>query len=174
MDIKWYERGPLGKEYILKSGFGLRKELLFNEKTYDKEHWKLKLNRLQTEKFNRIKIPKFTYEMIDNKILFQIEFIKGRQLGATTFKYWMEKIKDDMVHIDGDWGFSDLKPENFVVEKNTNQLYFVDFECYYPMNLEDRVHEWEKYLKIINLEIKNPHLRIDFENNAIKHSFWSS
>ena len=170
----WYKRGGKYINRPIEVGFRFQKKLVFNKDTFDAEVWIERLERVKSQDFNRIKIPEFTYEIIDNEILFEIEFIKGRQLGATTFKYWTEKIKDDMVHIDGDWGFSDLKPENFVVEKNTDQLYFVDFESYYPMNLEDRIREWEKYLKIINLEIINPHLRIDFENNVIKHSFWSS
>ncbi len=165
MDIKWYDRGPLGKEYILKSGFVLRKELVFNEKTYNKEHWIVRLNRLQRENFNRIKIPKFTYEMVDNRILFEIEFIKGRQLGATTFRNWQHIIKEDMVDIKGDWGFSDLKPENFIIEKRSDTLYYVDFECYYLMSEEERQSQWQKYVKNINDEIR---IHVD------KHEFWSS
>ena len=170
----WYKR--LGK-YInrpIEVGFRFQKKLVFNKDTFDAEVWIERLERVKSQDFNRIKIPEFTYEIIDNEILFEIEFIKGRQLGATTFENWKDVIKEDLVNREDHWGFGDLKPENFIVEKNTDQLYFVDFESYYPMNLEDRIREWEKYLKIINLEIKNPHLIIDFENNVIKHSFWSS
>ena len=80
MDLtRWYKRS--GK-FVLASSFSLRKEMIFNEETYDKEHWRIRLDRLQREDFNRIKIPRFNYEMVDNRILFEIEFIKGRQLGA--------------------------------------------------------------------------------------------
>ena len=164
MDLtRWYKRS--GK-FVLASSFSLKKEMIFNEDNYDKEHWRIKLDRLQREDFNRIKIPRFNYEMVDNKILFEIEFIKGRQLGATTFRNWQQVIKEDMVDIKSDWGFADLKPENFIIEKKSDTLYYVDFECYYPMSEKEKQSQWNKYINLISIEINDG---ID-----LKNKFWSS
>ena len=168
MDLtRWYKRS--GK-FVLASSFSLRKEMIFNEETYDKEHWRIRLDRLQREDFNRIKIPRFNYEMVDNRILFEIEFIKGRQLGATTFMDWRDVIKEDLVDREDDWGFGDLKPENFIIEKNTNNLYLVDFETYDPRDRQYKLSEWNKYLKISSDEIKSS----DIVVNAKTNEFWGS
>ena len=58
--------------------FRFQKKLVFDKDTFDAEVWIERLERVKSQDFNRIKIPEFTYEIIDNEILFEIEFIKGR------------------------------------------------------------------------------------------------
>ena len=52
-----------------------------------------KLERLKKEKFERILIPQFEYEVEDNIIIQKVEYIKGRKMGMTVEKYrnWIYK-----------------------------------------------------------------------------------
>ena len=71
-----------------------------------------------------------------------------------------------MVDIKSDWGFADLKPENFIIEKKSDTLYYVDFECYYPMSEKEKQSQWNEYINLISIEINDG---ID-----LKNKFWSS
>ena len=118
----WYKRGGESINCPIEVGFRFQKKLIFDKDNFDAEVWTERLERVKSQAFNRIKIPEFTYEIIDNEILFEIEFIKGRQLGATTFVNWKDVIKEDLIDIEDDWGFGDLKPENFIIAKKTDSL----------------------------------------------------
>tara|TARA_B100001057_G_scaffold220347_1_gene220769 strand:+ start:560 stop:1063 length:504 start_codon:yes stop_codon:yes gene_type:complete len=163
-----YKRGGKYINTPIEVGFRFQKKLIFDKDTFDPEIWVERLERIKSQDFNRIKIPEFTYEIIDNEILFEIEFIKGRQLGATTFVNWKDVIKEDLVDGEDHWGFSDLKPENFVIEKNTDTLYLVDFDTYNPRDRKSKLLEWNKYLKKSVDEI------VENERIDLKNKFWSS
>ena len=164
----WYKRGGKYINCPTEVGFRFQKKLIFDKENFDAERWVERLERIKSQDFNRIKIPEFTYEIIDNEILFEIEFIKGRQLGATTFVNWKDVIKEDLVDREDHWGFGDLKPENFVIEKNTDTLYLVDFDTYDPRGRENKLLEWNKYLKKSVDEI------VENERIDLKNKFWSS
>lgn len=164
----WYKRGGKYINCPVEVGFRFQKKLIFDKENFDTERWVERLERIKSQDFNRIKIPEFTYEIIDNEILFEIEFIKGRQLGATTFVNWKDVIKEDLVDKEDHWGFGDLKPENFVIEKNTDTLYLVDFDTYDPRGRENKLLEWNKYLKKSVDEI------VENERIDLKNKFWSS
>ena len=164
----WYKRGGKYINCPVEVGFRFQKKLIFDKENFDAERWVERLERIKSQDFNRIKIPEFTYEIIDNEILFEIEFIKGRQLGATTFVNWKDVIKEDLVDREDHWGFGDLKPENFVIEKNTDTLYLVDFDTYDPRGRENKLLEWNKYLKKSVDEI------VENERIDLKNKFWSS
>lgn len=164
----WYKRGGKYINCPVEVGFRFQKKLIFDKENFDTERWVERLERIKSQDFNRIKIPEFTYEIVDNEILFEIEFIKGRQLGATTFVNWKDVIKEDLVDKEDHWGFGDLKPENFVIEKNTDTLYLVDFDTYDPRGRENKLLEWNKYLKKSVDEI------VENERIDLKNKFWSS
>ena len=164
----WYKRGGEFINCPIKVGFRFQKKLIFDKERFDAEAWIERLERIKSQDFNRIKIPEFTYEIINSEILFEIEFIKGRQLGATTFVNWKDVIKEDLIDRDDNWGFGDLKPENFVIEKNTDTLYLVDFDTYDPRDRKNKLLEWNKQLKKIIDEIA------ENERIYLKNKFWSS
>jgi len=165
----WYNRGGNYINCPLEVGFRFQKKLVFDKNTFNPEVWIERLERLKSQDFNRIKIPEFTYEIIDNEeILFEIEFIKGRQLGATTFDNWKNVIKEDLINSEDDWGFGDLKPENFVIEKRTDTLYLVDFDTYNPRDRRNKMLEWNKYLSLVVDEI------VESRFFDLKNKFWSS
>ena len=170
----WYKRGGKYFNCPVKVGFKFQKKLIFDKSNFDVEIWKERLERLKSQDFNRIKIPEFTYEIIDNEILLEIEFIKGRQLGATTFMYWQHVIKEDLVDREDDWGFGDLKPENFIIERKTDTLYLVDFETYDPRDPQYKLLEWNKYLKKSIDEIKSSDIVVTHRTGAIINEFWGS
>lgn len=166
----WYKRGGKYINCPIEVGFRFQKKLVFDKDTFDAEVWIERLERVKSQDFNRIKIPEFTYEIIDNEILFEIEFIKGRQLGATTFMNWRDVIKEDLVDKEDDWGFGDLKPENFIIEKSTDTLYLVDFDTYNPRDHKNKLLEWNKYLKKSSDEIKSSDIVVNTKTNE----FWGS
>ena len=81
---------------------------------------------------------------------------------------WKDVIKEDLVDREDHWGFGDLKPENFVIEKNTDTLYLVDFDTYNPRDRKNKLLEWNKYLKKSVDEI------VENERIDLKNKFWSS
>lgn len=166
----WYKRRGKYFNCPIEIGFKFQKKLIFNKDNFDVERWTTRLERIKSQDFNRIKIPEFTYEIIDNEILFEIEFIKGRQLGATTFMNWRDVIKEDLVDREDPWGFGDLKPENFVIERKTDSLYLVDFETYDPRDRKSKLLEWNKYLKKSSDEIKSSDIVVNTKTNE----FWGS
>ena len=96
-----------------------------------------KYEALKNESFEYIHIPDFTYSIDDNKITYDIEFIKGTQLNPISFMLWRKKIYKDFTN-GSEWGFHEQQPENFVVEDNTEKLYLVDFESFEKMTLNEK------------------------------------
>ena len=104
-----------------------------------------KLERLKKEKFERILIPQFEYEVEDNIIIQKVEYIKGRKMGMTVEKYrnW---IYQDLVERDSDWTFCDYYYDNFIVLDAENKIYAVDFQSYdYMPSKDDRRKIWDRH-----------------------------
>ncbi len=110
-----------------------------------------KLERLKKEKFERILIPQFEYEVEDNIIIQKVEYIKGRKMGMTVEKYrnWIYK---DLVERDNDWTFCDYYYDNFIVLDGENKIYAVDFQSYdYMPSKDDRRKIWDRHSDTNNI-----------------------
>ena len=109
-----------------------------------------KLERLKEEKFKRILIPQFEYEVNGNILIQKVEYIKGRKMGMTVEKYrnWIYK---DLVERDDDWTFCDYYYDNFIVLDSENKIYAIDFQSYnYMPSKDDRRKIWDKHSDINN------------------------
>ncbi len=101
-----------------------------------------KLDRLQKEDFNRVRIPKFDYYAMDNAVRYRVEFIKGWPLG-TVSRNASHIIYQDVVNRESDWTFDDYSMGNFVVEPS-GQVWAVDFTSYrYMPDREERNEKWK-------------------------------
>ncbi len=104
-----------------------------------------KLNRLQKENFNRVKIPKFTYSVEDNIVFCIIDFIKGAYINTSKEQ---NIIYEDIVCHESDWTFADYHNANFIVEEGTETIYSVDFQSYrFHPNKDKRKKSWATYLQ---------------------------
>lgn len=100
-----------------------------------------KLKRLQSEDFNRVKVPPFYYEYEDNTVTCVSRYVKG--LYAMTNLEHRQIIYEDVVQHKSDWTFSDFGVSNFIVEEDTNIIFSVDLQSYkYHPNLDKRITAW--------------------------------
>ncbi len=100
-----------------------------------------KLKRLQSEDFNRVKVPPFYYEYEDNIVTCVSRYVKG--LYAMTNLEQRQIIYEDVVEHKSDWTFSDFGVSNFIVEEDTNIIFSVDLQSYkYHPNLDKRITAW--------------------------------
>lgn len=100
----------------------------------------IKLDKLKKEKFNRVLIPNFDYNVKDEVLIYNVDFIKGYPLGTATEPF-ASIVKEDIVERDSDWTFSDYHMTNFIVEAQTDKLYAVDFQSY--SYIPDKNLRWE-------------------------------
>ena len=106
-----------------------------------------RLDRLKNENFNRVLIPKFDYTIEDNKIIQNIEFIKGYTV-ATFHPKYSKILYEDVVRRKSDWTFTDFSFMNFIVHKVTHQIYAVDFLSFeYCPSMDYREKKWQMKLK---------------------------
>ena len=96
--------------------------------------------RLQQDDFGDIKVPRFTFEMTDKQLIVNSEFIKGRQWQDDDFWHNFDIIADNLVMKEGECSFKDYNPHNFIVESNTEDLYYIDFEGYDYCTIDERSH----------------------------------
>ena len=98
-----------------------------------KQYEKLLID-LKNENFNRIKIPDYTLKRDDNIVTVNMEFIKGTQLNYLNKDTYKQIILEDLVlrlDVYGDRKtFHDYALKNFIIEDETEQLYYVDLEHY--------------------------------------------
>ena len=105
------------------------------------------LNRLQKEDFNRVKIPKFTFETSGLTVVIHSEYIKGHY----AVKEDQRKIiyEDVVQHLGKAWTLSDYGFTNFLSEIKTNTLYAVDFQSYHWVpDMGQREAEWQKHDRV--------------------------
>lgn len=105
---------------------------------------KEKLDRLAEENFNRVRIPEFSYEIVDDKtISYNVRFIKGVGIG-TAIPYLQKIVKEDVLERKSDWTFSDYHTGNFLMDCDTGDLYAVDFLSYcYAPDRKWRKERWD-------------------------------
>ena len=117
----------------------LRKEMLLDD---DQEVYE-NLKRLQTENFNRIKIPKFTVERNGNILTYESEFIKGETLRSISD---YEIMYEDLVLRDSDYSFNTFRPQNFIKDWR-GDIYAIDLDDYKFIPLQDRIGKWERSMR---------------------------
>jgi len=128
-----------------------------------------KLERLKEEKFERILIPQFEYEVNGNILTQRVEYIKGRKMGMTVEKYrsWIYK---DLVERDSDWTFCDYYYDNFIVLDSENKIYAIDFQSYnYMPSKDDRRKIWDRHSTINNTVLEYITRELPFRKND-KHN----
>ena len=106
-----------------------------------------RLEKLKTDKFSgRIRIPYFEYEIEDNALIIQTEYIKGRPLVNKEISY----IYDNIVCRSDDWSFLDSNTSNFVVDdfhykdEISSPIYVIDLDTYQECSIEERKRRWSK------------------------------
>ena len=114
---------------LIHTSFYLTKKITFNNRI-ELDAMIEKLDRLKTENFNRVLIPDYKYERIDDNVLiYEVEFIKGFPVGTAVEPY-KSMVYQDVLERESDWTFSDYHLTNFIVETTTDKLYAVDFQSY--------------------------------------------
>ena len=81
------------------------------------------------DSFNRIYVPRFTWDRYENEIRLEMEFVWGHQMSLTTPQRYYKIIYEDIVLNNRNYGFKDLTYHNFVVME-TGSLAYVDLESY--------------------------------------------
>lgn len=101
-----------------------------------------KLERLKTENFNRIRLPKFDFTVSENTVVQNMQFIKGQPFG-TLISPHQEIVYEDIVLKDSDWTFLDYNTLNFPVERKIDKIYAIDFQSYsYCPDIDERKKLW--------------------------------
>lgn len=127
--------------------------------TYSTESLAIKyeenLKRLHEDVFTGIRIPNFSYKRKNNVIVCHMEFIKGDQLHNFSKNKYSKLVYESIVlrmdSFGNPYSFKDYSPSNFVVCKATNDLYFIDLECYQKISVDDRMdlffgkYQWKSY-----------------------------
>ena len=125
----------------VKASFKLTKTIYCKRPKYLKEMVN-KLDRLKNENFNRVLIPDFSYEVNEDSVTYDVDFIKGYPVGTLISKY-ADIVYEDVVKRTSDWTFMDLHSVNFIVEYSTDNIYAIDFQSYtYIPNHEERISRW--------------------------------
>ena len=132
---------PIDRPYNIMT-LTIRKEILFDDGLVQHEVYR-NLERLQTENFNRIKIPKFTIKWDGDMLIYESEFIKGETIRSISD---YEIMYEDLVLRDSDFSFNTFRPQNFI--KNwRGEIYAIDLDDYREVSIEDRVSKWERSLR---------------------------
>ena len=94
-----------------------------------------RLTQLDEEKncFNDVKFPEFTVDRCDKVLTIKSQFIKGYQLQGghhtkTYLRRYVDIIQRDLVERENCFSVTDYNPLNFIVERDTLDLYYVDLE----------------------------------------------
>lgn len=113
-----------------------------------------KLDRLKEEDFNRVLIPDFDYDVVDNTVTYDVDFIKGIGIGTLIPKY-ADIVYEDVVKRQSDWIFFDLATANFIVEYKTEKIYAIDFQSYaFIPDKNERESKWKSSRYIDSLSAK--------------------
>ena len=149
----YYPRGRFPGGSWTASTFDFVKTVEFSDRLL-KKHVDEKYKVLQNLSFNRVHIPKFSYEVTEHEIIHHIEFIKGTQMNPISFMCCNKLIYEDLVNNGKEWGFHSIHPEDFIFEDITNKLYLVDFESFCKMSLKEKVIDYQNTIKGITEELK--------------------
>ena len=92
------------------------------------ELFRERLTRLKSEDFGRVKVPLFDFEIRDNILTIEVEYIKGYAIG--TCSIFRKTILEDVVQRDSEWTFDDYHFTNFVITMEGDCVYAVDLLSY--------------------------------------------
>ena len=107
------------------------------------------------EVYTDIKIPKFDYFPNEEKLLikFEVEYIRGKRLDHCTLEdftckgyaglIWINMIKQTAPN------FCDLNMSNFVIQRDTSELYFVDLQKFDRHIFDHPIMTFVKYLHLV-------------------------
>jgi len=118
----------------------IKKEMIFPDGIYQHTVYE-NLEKLQTENFNQIKVPKFTLRWDGNLIVYEAEFIKGKPIRSIKD---YNILYEDIIERDSDYSFINMLPENYI-KNDKGDLYVIDLDEYGYHPYEERKKRWEKY-----------------------------
>ena len=99
----------------------------------------------------QLKIPYFEFEVSDNEVTYQCEYIKGRQVTPD----YMHVLKRELLERENPWTFADVAPANFVLDvyddgihEGKAPIYAIDLDSfdYYPER-EERIRIWNEKME---------------------------
>ena len=96
--------------------------------------------RLKQSGFNRVRIPRFEYEILNNRLYITSDYIKGKYLNKSKIPI----IEEDVIYRKNSWSFADFNYRNYIQEERTDNIYMIDFDTYRQISMEDRKILWEK------------------------------
>ena len=126
----------------------IKKEMIFPDGIYQHTVYE-NLEKLQTENFNQIKVPKFTLRWDGNLIVYEAEFIKGKPIRSIKD---YNILYEDIIERDSDYSFINMLPENYI-KNDKGDLYVIDLDEYGYHPYEERKKSWEKSFIICNSRI---------------------
>ena len=140
-----HDKQNLGRSYYTegrRTTFTLTKMIEYpqediQEKLSLKVEW---LDRLQKDSFNRVRIPRFEYEILNNRLYITSDYIKGKYLNKSKIPI----IEEDVIYRKNSWSFADFNYRNYIQEEHTDNIYMIDFDTYRQISMEDRKNLWEK------------------------------
>ena len=124
------------------------------------------------EVYTDIKIPKFDYFPNEEKLLikFEVEYIRGKRLDHCTLEeftckgyaglIWINMIKQTSPN------FCDLNMSNFIIQRSTKQLYFVDLQSFDRHLFDHPIMTFVKYLHFYSLHELAP-IKYDGDENRL-------
>jgi len=127
------------REYDIYS-LTIKKEMIFPDGDYQHIVYE-NLERLQSENFNQIKIPKFTLRWDGDLIVYEAEFIKGKPIRSIKD---YNILYEDIIERDSDYSFINMLPENYI-KNDKGDLYVIDLDEYGYHPYEERKKRWENY-----------------------------
>lgn len=166
--MKWYSRDYKNIPEGSWSTFYFEKNVKSVYKL-DKSEIDKKYDTLRNLNFKNVHIPSFSYKVKDHEITYCVEFIKGTQLNPLTYMTCVNDIYEGLVNNENEWGFEDLKCENFIAETITDKLYFIDFECFQWMTYDTKIKHYNKSVEHVRLNLNEMKKNIDMLN---RHHFW--
>jgi len=134
-----------------------------------------RLERLQFENFDgQVKIPVFDFRVDGNEVVYQAEYIKGRQIK----KDYMHVLKRELLERENPWTFTDVAPANFVMDTyhegirdGTAPIYAIDLDSYgyFPMRTT-RIEKWNDKCERrgwYDLMIQDTETEINYDNRRL-------
>ena len=96
------------------------------------------LEKLKTDKFEKIFIPEFTYDVDGDELTIESEYIKGDYIDLRH----MDILYDDLVMHRDTHSFHDYQFCNYIIRDD--KIYAVDLDDYREINYTDRMKDWLK------------------------------
>ena len=96
------------------------------------------LEKLKTDKFEKIFIPEFTYDVDGDELTIESEYIKGDYIDLRH----MDILYEDLVMHRDTHSFHDYQFCNYIIRDD--KIYAVDLDDYRKISYTDRMKDWLK------------------------------